>query len=110
MTHDCHPRFSKNHFLKFASNTAVVVIIQGDNELAYRDELKHLVDWCEVNNLILIVDEPEEIIFDFRKSTPLLINDSAVGVVSSKKFLGVQVTDKLTLSLNTTSLVKKPQQ
>lgn len=78
--------------------------------MAYRDELKHLVDWCKVNNLILIVDETEEVIVDFRKSTPLLINDSTVGVVSSKKFLGVQVTDNLTLSLNTTSLVKKAQQ
>ena len=41
-----------NHFLKYADDaTTVVGLIQDDNELAYRDEVKHLVDWCKVNNL-----------------------------------------------------------
>jgi hypothetical protein len=51
MTHDCRPRFSSNHFLKYADDTNVVGLVQDDNELAYRDEVKHLVDWCKVNNL-----------------------------------------------------------
>ena len=75
-------------------------LIQDDNELAYRDEVKHLVDWCKVNNLILNVEKTKEIIVVFRKSrpshTPLHINDTAVEVVSRTKFLGVQMTDKLT--------------
>ena len=114
MTHDCRPRFSTNHFVKFADDTTVVGLIQGDNELAYREEVKHLVDWCKVNNLILNVGKTKEMIVDFRKAqpshTPLLINDTAVEVVSSTKFLGIHITDNLTWSNNTTALVKKAQQ
>ncbi|XP_027131739.1 uncharacterized protein LOC113744876 [Larimichthys crocea] len=41
---------------------------------------------------------------------PLLINNTAVEVVSSTKFLGVHITDNLTWSMNTASLVKRAQQ
>lgn len=41
----------------------------------------------------------KEIIVDFRKNqpchTPLTINSSAVVIVSSTRFLGVQITDSL---------------
>ncbi|KAF7643942.1 hypothetical protein LDENG_00230570, partial [Lucifuga dentata] len=42
--------------------------------------------------------------------TPLHINNSAVEVVESTKFLGVHITDTLTWTKNTGSLVKKAQQ
>ena len=68
-------------------------LVQDNKELAFRDEVKHLVDWCKVNDLILNVDKTKEVIVDFRKSrpshTPLLIDDTAVKVVSSTEFLGV---------------------
>ncbi|XP_076015672.1 uncharacterized protein LOC143008024 [Genypterus blacodes] len=92
----------------------VVGLIQDNNEIAYREEVRHLMDWCRGNNLILNVNKTKEIIVDFRKSqpshTPLLINDSAVEVVSSTKLLGLHIPDRLGWSLHTTSLVKKVQQ
>ncbi|KAI3363941.1 hypothetical protein L3Q82_001546 [Scortum barcoo] len=89
-----------NHIVKFADDTTVVGLIRDDNDLAYREEVEQLVRWCEGNNLILNVDKTKEIIVDFRKiqpsHAPLLINNSAVEVVSSTKFLGVHITDDLT--------------
>ena len=78
MTHDCRARFSTNHIIKYADGTTAVGLIRENNELAYREELKHLVDWCDTNNLILNVNKTKEIVVDFRKKqpshTPLLIN------------------------------------
>ncbi|KAI3357423.1 hypothetical protein L3Q82_015858, partial [Scortum barcoo] len=111
MTHDCVPRSATNHIVKFADDTTVVGLIRDDNDLAYREEVEQLVRWCEGNNLILNVDKTKEIIVDFRKiqpsHAPLLINNSAVEVVSSTKFLGVHITDDLTWSVNSASLVQE---
>nr|XP_057933216.1 uncharacterized protein LOC131132050 [Doryrhamphus excisus] len=114
MTHDCRPKYSSNHILKYADDTTVVGLIQDNNELAYREEVRHLVDWCKANNLILNVDKTKEIIVDFRRSrpshTPLSINDTAVEVVNTTKYLGVHITDNLGWSLHTSALAKKAQQ
>ncbi|KAF7665898.1 hypothetical protein LDENG_00128220 [Lucifuga dentata] len=99
---------------KYADDTTVVGLIRDDNDPVYREEVEQLVDWCNLNNLVLNVDKTKEIIVDFRRiqrsHTPLLINNSAVEAVSSIKFLGVQITDNLTWSLNTAALVKRAQQ
>ncbi|KAI3359088.1 hypothetical protein L3Q82_002585 [Scortum barcoo] len=114
MTHNCVPRSATNHTVKFADDTTVVGLIRDDNDLAYREEVEQLVRWCEGNNLILNVDKTKEIIVDFRKiqpsHAPLLINNSAVEVVSSSRFLWVHITDDLTWSVNSASLVKRAQQ
>ena len=97
--------------MKFADNTTVVGLIRDDHELGYREEIEQLICWCSKNNLILNMDKTKEIFVDFRKKqpshTPLLINNTAVEVVSSNKFLGVRITDNLSWSLNTAALVKK---
>ncbi|KAF7647085.1 hypothetical protein LDENG_00177670 [Lucifuga dentata] len=105
ITHDCVARSTSNHIIRYADDTTVV---------AYREEVEQLVNWCSRNNLLLNVDKTKEIIVDFRKKqpshTPLHINNSAVEVVESTKFLGVHITDTLTWTKNTGSLVKKAQQ
>ncbi|XP_029967902.1 uncharacterized protein LOC115403198 [Salarias fasciatus] len=99
MPHDCRPKFSTNHILKYADD---------------REEVRHLEDWCEVNNLFLNISKTKEIIVDFRRSrpshTPLLINNTAVEVVENIKFLGVHITDNLSWSLHITSQARKAQQ
>ncbi|KAI5086511.1 gastrula zinc finger protein XlCGF28.1-like, partial [Silurus meridionalis] len=42
--------------------------------------------------------------------SPLIIDGSSVEIVKSTKFLGVHLADKLTWSLNTSSITKKAQQ
>lgn len=53
LTHDC----ISNHIIKFADDTAIVGLISKDNELAYREEVHQLTDWCIVNSLSLNVDK-----------------------------------------------------
>lgn len=112
MTHDCRARFSTNHVVK--NDTTVVGLIQDDNEQAYREEVRQLVDWCNTNNLLLNVEKTKEIIVDFRKKqhrhTSLIINDTVVEVVFSIKFLRMQIPDSLTWTVNTASLLKREHQ
>ena len=114
MTHDCCARSSSNHIIKFADDTTVVGLISSDDDSAYREEVLQLINWCDINNLHLNVNKTKEITVDFRKNrkphTPLTINGSAVESVKSTTFLGVHITDDLTWTTNTTSLVKKAQQ
>ncbi|KAI3376898.1 hypothetical protein L3Q82_000149 [Scortum barcoo] len=77
------PQSATNHVVKFADDATVV------GDLAYREEVEQLI-------------QPSH--------APLLINNTAVEVVSSTKFLGVHITDDLTWSVNTASLVKRAQQ
>ena len=58
MTHNCVPRATTNHIVKFADDTTVVGLIRDDHDLTYRDEVKQLVGWCSKNNLILNVNKP----------------------------------------------------
>ena len=110
MTQDCVPRATTSHIVKFAEDTTVVGLIWDDYDLAYKEEVEQLVGWCSINNLILNVDKTKYIIFDCRKKqpshTPLLINKTAVEVVSSTNFLGVHIADNLSWSVNTAALVK----
>ena len=89
MTHDCVARAPTNHTVKSADNTTVVGLIGDDRYLDYREEVEQLVAWCSKNNLILNVDKTKEIIVNFRKKqpshAPLLINNTAVELVSSTK-------------------------
>lgn len=50
----------------FADDTTVLGRIKGNNESVYRDEVQHLVMWCDNNNLVLTaLKKPKEINVDF---------------------------------------------
>ena len=71
--------------------------------------------WCKSNNLALNTQKTKEIIVDLRRAkskahTPLHISGAEVERVSSFKFLGVHITENLSWSLNSSSLVKKAHQ
>uniref|UniRef100_A0AAR2IU34 Reverse transcriptase domain-containing protein n=1 Tax=Pygocentrus nattereri TaxID=42514 RepID=A0AAR2IU34_PYGNA len=113
-THDCVASHKDNIILKFADDTAVIGRITGGDEAAYRREVTRLVSWCDDNNLILNTDKTKELIVDMRKERrphrPLFIRELEVERVSSFKYLGVQISEDLTWSLNTKQLVRKAQQ
>lgn len=52
-THDCTPTHKTNTIIKFADDMTVVGLISRGDELAYREEVQRLIDWCVVNNLSL---------------------------------------------------------
>ena len=95
-------------------NTKVTCLITDNNETAYREEVRDLAMWCQDNNLSLSVIRTKEMIVDYRKRrtehTPILIHGSAVEQVESFKFLGVHITNKLSWSTHTKTVVKMARQ
>ena len=67
--------------------------------------------WCQDNNLSLNVIKTKKMIVDYRKKrtehAPILIGGAAVEQVESFKFLGVHITNKLTRSKHTMTVVKR---
>lgn len=41
--------------------------------MALREQVKHLVDWCHLNNLDLNINKIQEVVIDFRRNQPLLL-------------------------------------
>ncbi|KAI5101429.1 gastrula zinc finger protein XlCGF28.1-like [Silurus meridionalis] len=85
LTHDCAPRHSSNHIIKFADDTTVVGLISKNDE--------------------------EEMVVDFRRAqsdqSPLIIDGSSVEIVHQ---ILPWCSSGLTWSLNTSSITKKAQQ
>ena len=113
-TNDCTPVHGSNTIIKFADDTTVVGLISNNDESAYREEVRHLAEWCAGNNLALNTKKTKELIVDFRKKagthTPIHINGTEVERVTSFKFLGVHISEDLSWTLNTSTLVKKAHQ
>ncbi|GAA6112005.1 RNA-directed DNA polymerase from mobile element jockey-like, partial [Tachysurus ichikawai] len=114
-THDCIPVHTSNSIIKFADDTTVVGLIEGNDETAYREEIQHLVARYEDNNLELNTKKTKEVIVDFRCAgnhthPPVHTNGTAVESVPSFKFLGIHISEDLTWSLNSSILIRKAQQ
>jgi hypothetical protein len=83
----------------------VVGLITDNDETAYREEVRDLAVWCQDNTLSLNVINTKEMIVDYRKKrteqAPILIDGVEVDQVESFKFLGVNITNKLSWSKQT---------
>jgi hypothetical protein len=93
--HDCTARDDSNTIIQF-------------------DEVRDLAVWCQDNNLSLNVIKTKGMIVDYRKKrtehAAVLIDGAAVEQVESLKFLGVHITNKLTLSKHTKTIMKRVRQ
>uniref|UniRef100_A0A669AWP5 Reverse transcriptase domain-containing protein n=1 Tax=Oreochromis niloticus TaxID=8128 RepID=A0A669AWP5_ORENI len=109
-THTCPPEHT---FVKFADDTTVMGLISRGDESAYRDE-EQLSSWCKANNLLLNTSKTKELTIAFRRKKaeiqPLFINGDCVERVASFHFLGVNIEENLSWSVNTSELLKKAQQ
>ena len=107
-------RHESNTIPKCADDTSVVGLITNNNETAAREEVRDLAGWCQNNNLSLNVTKTKEMIVDYRKRrtehAPIHIGGAVVEHVESFKFLGVHITNKLTWSKHTMTVVKQTQQ
>ncbi|KAK3516019.1 hypothetical protein QTP70_001839 [Hemibagrus guttatus] len=109
------PVYGSNSIIKFADDTTVIGLISDSDETSYRAEVQHLVAWCADNNLLLNISKTKELIIDFRREKgrtydPIHINGMAVEHVSSFKFLETHISEDLSWTTNTSSLVKKAHQ
>ncbi|KAI4903266.1 hypothetical protein NFI96_001570, partial [Prochilodus magdalenae] len=77
-------------------------------------EIEQLVSWCSNNHLLLKTEKTIEMVVDFRRNPspipPLQINNTAVSMVESLKFLGITISRDLKWEKNTISIIKKAQQ
>jgi hypothetical protein len=107
-THDCVATHTSNSIIKFADDTTVGGLITNNDETAYREEVRALLEWCQENNLNVI--KMKKLIVDFRKQqrghAPIHISRTSVEKVESFKFLCVHIIDNLKWSTRTDSVVK----
>ncbi|KAI5606542.1 gastrula zinc finger protein XlCGF28.1-like [Silurus asotus] len=106
---------SNSTTIKFADDIVVVGPISNNDEMAYLQEFKNLERWCQENNLLLNVSKTKELIMDLstkqgRSYQPLNINGTPVERVDSFRYLGVKITQGLSWSCQTNTLVKKAWQ
>ena len=91
----------------------MVGLIIDNDETSYR-EVRDLAVWCQENNLSLNMIKTKEMIVDYRKRrtehAPILIDGAVVGQVESFKFLHVQITNELSWSKHTKTVVKGARQ
>ena len=112
-TYDCESLHDSNTIVKFADDTTVGGRVRNNDETAYRGEVQHQAEWCTNNNLVLNTKKTKEIVVDFRRRrrnrihNPICINEEEVEKVTSFKFLGVHISERLTWTTNTSTLVKK---
>jgi hypothetical protein len=101
-----------NTIIKVADNTTVVGLITDNDETAYREEVRDLAVWCQDNNLSLNVIKTKEMIETTGKGghTLILIDRAVVEQVVSFKFLGVHITNELSWSKHTKTVVKRALQ
>jgi hypothetical protein len=88
----------------------VVGLITNNDETAYR-EVRELTVWCQNNNLSVNVCKTKQQIVDHRKirtkQAPINIAGAVVERVESFKLLGVHITNKLSWSKHTKTVIKR---
>ncbi|KAK1802777.1 hypothetical protein P4O66_021318 [Electrophorus voltai] len=86
-----------------------------NDERAYLEEIKHLENWCQENNLLLNISKTKELIVDCSKKQerhyqPVRISGTTVERVDSFRYLGIHILQDLSWSRHTNSLAKKARQ
>src|SRR4029434_2142808 len=101
------------HIQKFSDDSAVVGCIRDGQKGEYRSLLDILVQWCRHIHLQLNTSKTKEMVVDFRRSRPPLLPVSIEGVsvevVTTYKYLGVHMDNKLDWSANVDAIYKKGQ-
>ncbi|KAK1791059.1 hypothetical protein P4O66_002032 [Electrophorus voltai] len=110
-TYDCVATSSSTTMVKFADDTVVMGLILANN----LEEIKHLENWCQENNLLLNVSKTKKLIVDCSKKQerhyqPVMINGTTVERVDSFRYIGVHISQDLSWSRHTNSLAKKARQ
>ncbi len=92
-------------------HTTVIGLITDNNETAYREEISTLTKWCQENHLSLNIAKSKELVVDFRRQsrehTHITIYNKPVERVNSFKFHAIHITEDLTWSALTDTVLNK---
>jgi hypothetical protein len=110
-TSDCRSREPTCPLIKFADDTAMIGLITNDDDTIYQHQLDEFVNYCDANYLELNASKTKEMIIDFRISSstpsPIVLKGSNVERVSSYKYLGIVIDDKLRWHAYIDSMIKR---
>ena len=102
------------HLHKFSDDSAIVGLITDGDDMEYRGLTQDFVGWCQRNHLQINTKKTKELVVDFRRRTccpptPVNIQGMDIEMVTSYKYLGVHLNNKLDWTDNTAALYKKGQ-
>nr|AAA83744.1 orf2 [Batrachocottus baicalensis] len=102
------------HLQKFSDDSAIVGLISADDDREYRELNQDFLGWCQRNRLQINSSKTKELVVDFRRGKrspplPLSIQGLDIEMVTSYKYLGVHLNNKLDWSDHAHALYKKGQ-
>ncbi|PIK42685.1 hypothetical protein BSL78_20454 [Apostichopus japonicus] len=112
-TYDARSSEQGCSLIKFADDTAMIGLVNGNGDEAYLRQVQSFVNYCDLNFLQLNVAKTKEMIIDFRRNTnppPHVVVKGSAHVVdrdTSYKHLGVVLNDHLAWGDHIDILVKK---
>ncbi|XP_078252377.1 uncharacterized protein LOC144592039 isoform X1 [Rhinoraja longicauda] len=97
---------------KLSDDSAIIGLITGNEDRAYRELIKEFVDWCQQYCLRINAGKTREMVVDFRRRSqvpPTSVNIQGMDMerVDSYKYLGVHLNNKLDWTENTDALYRK---
>ncbi|KAK0146668.1 RNA-directed DNA polymerase from mobile element jockey [Merluccius polli] len=115
-TNDCQASSLAHTYFKYADDTALVGFLHPDTSSVggFEREVQGFINWCSDNFLQVNVKKTKEMLIDFSKKgilvSPSEINGEQIERVSSYKYLGIEIDDKLCFNHCAQTKCKKLQQ
>jgi hypothetical protein len=117
-TYDCQSCKDNCILIKYADDTVIAGFVNKNRDIDgcndYFDQIECFNKWCKTNFLDLNVRKTKELIVDFGRTRyygpPVAICDEQVEVVSSYKYLGTLVDDRLDFVANSVRVCKRAGQ
>ena len=109
-TSDCRSSEPSCPLIKFAYDTAMIGLIKDNDDTIYQQQLAMFVNHCDANFLELNVSKTKEMIIDFKiffTPSSIVLKGSKVDRVSSYKYLGIMIDDKLAWHDHIDYLIKR---
>ena len=112
-TADFYRQSTHCHLQKFSDDSAVISLIRDGDDRAHREVINNFVDWRQRNHLQLNARKTKELVVDFcwhkQPCTQVNIQGTDIEIVTSYKYLGVHMNNKLDWTDHTAATYKKVQ-
>ena len=100
-------------YIKYVDDTTVASVSRDPANSTLQEAADHLVNWCNLNGMLINTRKTKEVLFHFGRATPqeevppLRIHNDYIERVQSFKLLGVYVSSDLSWSAHVAYLLKK---